>query len=84
MMLGVGGGGLGGKEGNRAARPFLAGWPRAEFFSDAAFAFSAGWVACHPAGLMVSPLMFQELLQKKEEEAAWGPGRQERAKRGNC
>ena len=74
-MLGVGGGGLGGKEGNRAARPFLAGWPRAEFLSDAAFAFSAGWGACHRAGLMVSPLMFQELLQKKEE-AAWGPGLQ--------
>ena len=50
--------GGGGEEGNRAARPFLAGWPRAEFLSDAAFAFSAGWGACHRAGLMVSPLMF--------------------------
>ena len=65
--------------GNRFAKPFLAGCLRAEFLCDAAFAFSVGWGACQCAGLMVSPLMFQELLQKKEEEAAWGPGRQERA-----
>ncbi|XP_048801833.1 uncharacterized protein LOC125693682 [Lagopus muta] len=31
---------------------------------------------------MVSALVFQELLQKKEG-AAWGPGRQERARRGS-
>ena len=68
--------------GNRFAKPFLAGCLRAEFLCDAAFAFSVGWGACHCAGLMVSPLMFQELLQKKEEAAAWGPGRQERARRG--
>ena len=30
----------------------------------------SGGGACHPAGLTVSPLMFQELLQKEEEEAA--------------
>ena len=68
--------------GNRFAKPFLAGCLRAEFLCDAAFAFSVGWGACQCAGLMVSPLMFQELLQKKEEAAAWGPGRQERARRG--
>jgi len=62
--------------GNRFAKPFLAGCLRAEFLCDAAFAFSVGWGACHCAGLMVSPLMFQELLQKKEEAAAWGPGLQ--------
>ena len=36
----------------------------------------SGGGACHPAGLTVSPLMFQELLllQKEEEEAAWDLG----------
>lgn len=43
----------------------------------------SGGGACHPAGLTVSPLMFQELLQKEEEEAAWGAGRQEQARRGS-
>ena len=54
-----------------------AGWWCAEFLCAVGFPFSLRWGACRSAGLMVSPLMFQELLQKKEEEAAWGRGRQE-------